>query len=141
LTISRGEIWLVTLDPTVGAEIRKTRPVVVVSSDAVGALPIKLVAPLTEWKDYFAGNVWHVKVTPDSMNGMAKTSAVDTLQLRGVDTQRFVQKLGRVSPAVHAVNRCSDCGGHRVLATGDSVCPAHRRVPRLLRHRVDDAGR
>ena len=80
LTISRGEIWLVTLDPTVGAEIRKTRPVVVVSSDAVGALPIKLVAPLTEWKDYFAGNVWHVKVPPDSMNGLAKTSAVDTLQ-------------------------------------------------------------
>lgn len=100
LTIGRGEVWLVNLDPTVGAEIRKMRPVVVVSSDAVGALPIKLVAPLTEWKDYFAGNVWHVKVTPDSMNGLAKTSAVDTLQLRGVDTQRFVQKLGRVSPAV-----------------------------------------
>jgi len=76
------------------------RPVVVVSSDAVGALPIKLVAPLTEWKDYFAANVWHVEVTPDSITGLAKTSAVDTLQLRGVDIQRFVQKLGRVSPAV-----------------------------------------
>ena len=91
---------IAALDPTVGAEIRKTRPVVVVSSDAVGALPIKLVAPLTEWKDYFARNVWHVKVTPDSMIELTKTSAVDTLQLRGVDTQRFVQKLGRVSPAV-----------------------------------------
>ena len=85
LNISRGEIWLVTLDPTVGAEIRKTRPVVVVSSDAVGELPIKLVAPLTEWKDYFMQNVWHVKVTPDSKNGLTKTLAVDTLQLRGVD--------------------------------------------------------
>ena len=81
MNIRRGEIWLVTLDPTVGAEIRKTRPVVVVSSDAVGALPIKLVAP-------------------DSKNGLTKTSAVDTLQLRGVDTQRFVQKLGSVSPAI-----------------------------------------
>lgn len=100
LTISRGEVWLVTLDPTVGAEIRKTRPVVVVSSDAVGALPIKLVAPLTEWKDHFARNVWLVQVTPDSMNGLTKASAVDALQLRGVDTQRFVQKLGSVSPAV-----------------------------------------
>jgi mRNA interferase MazF len=100
LTISRGEIWLVTLDPTIGAELQKTRPVVVVSSDAIGVLPIKLVAPLTEWKDYFARNVWHVKVTPDSMNGLAKTSAVDTLQLRGVDTQRFVQRLGSVSPAI-----------------------------------------
>lgn len=100
MTISRGEIWLVTLDPTIGAELQKTRPVVVVSSDAIGVLPIKLVAPLTEWKDYFARNVWHVKVTPDSMNGLAKTSAVDTLQLRGVDTQRFVQRLGSVSPAI-----------------------------------------
>jgi len=91
---------LVTLDPTVGAEIRKTRPVVIVSSDAVGALAIKLVAPLTEWKDCFARNVWHVKVTPDSRNGLTKTSAVDTLQLRGVDKQRFVRKLGTVSPEV-----------------------------------------
>ena len=97
---SRGEIWLVNLDPTVGAEIRKTRPVIVVNSDAIGALPIKLVAPLTEWKDHLARNVWHVKIMPDGRNGLSKPSAVDTLQLRGVDTQRFVQKLGDVSPAI-----------------------------------------
>ncbi|MEW6617873.1 MAG: type II toxin-antitoxin system PemK/MazF family toxin [bacterium] len=100
MSINRGEIWLVSLDPTIGAEIRKTRPVVVVSSDSVGMLPIRLVAPLTEWKDYFAQNVWHVKLMPDSINGLTKTSAVDTLQLRGVDTQRFVQKLGIISPVV-----------------------------------------
>jgi len=100
MNISRGEIWKVNLDPTIGAEIRKTRPVVVISSDAVGVLPIKLVAPLTEWKDYLAQNVWHVKVAPDSSNGLTKTSAVDTLQLRGVDTQRFVEKIGTVSPEI-----------------------------------------
>ncbi|MBM3241231.1 type II toxin-antitoxin system PemK/MazF family toxin [Candidatus Poribacteria bacterium] len=99
MNIKYGEIWLVNLDPTIGVEIRKTRPVVVVSSDAVGALPIRLVAPLTEWKDYFAQNVWHVKLAPDNTNGLTKTSAVDTLQLRGVDTRRFVQKFGSVSPA------------------------------------------
>ena len=91
MNISRGEIWLVNLDPTIGSEIRKTRPVVVISSDSVGALPIRLVAPLTEWKDYFAQNVWHVKLEPDSTNGLKKTS--------GVDTRRFVQKLGNVSEA------------------------------------------
>ncbi|HIE30442.1 TPA: type II toxin-antitoxin system PemK/MazF family toxin [Candidatus Poribacteria bacterium] len=91
MNISRSEIWLVNLDPTIGAEIRKTRPVVV-SSDAIGALPIRLVAPITEWRDYFAHNVWHVKLVPDSTNGLTKTSAVDTLQLRGVDTQRFVRR-------------------------------------------------
>jgi mRNA interferase MazF len=99
MSISRGEIWRVNLNPTVGAEIRKTRPVVVVSSDAIGVLPIRLVAPITEWKDYFTGNVWHVKLEPDVTNGLTKTSVVDTLQLRGVDTKRFVEKLGEVSPS------------------------------------------
>lgn len=94
---ARGEIWLVNLDPTVGTEIRKTRPAVVVSSDAVGRLPIKLVAPITDWKDYFAGNIWHVQLEPDAENGLMKTSTVDALQLRGVDHQRFIRKLGRLS--------------------------------------------
>ena len=84
-TPQRGEIWLVNFDPTVGTEIQKTRPAVVVSSDAVGRLPIKLVAPLTDWKEYFAPNIWHVRIDPDPTNGLTKVSAVDTLQLRGMD--------------------------------------------------------
>jgi mRNA interferase MazF len=93
----RGEIWLVSFDPTVGSEIRKTRPAVVVSSDAVGRLPIKLVAPVTDWKTHYAANLWHVRIDPDSRNGLTKTSAVDTLQIRGMDRQRFIHKLGRIS--------------------------------------------
>ena len=100
LESKRGEIWLVRLDPSLGAEIRKTRPVVVVNSDAIGVLPIRLVAPLTEWKDYFTHNIWHVRVMLDSANGLSKPSAVDALQLRGVDTQRFVRRIGNASEAV-----------------------------------------
>ena len=100
MTIKRGDVWLVNLDPTIGAEIRKTRPVVVVSSDAIGVLPIRLVAPLTEWKSRFETNIWHIRVDPDNENGLTKTSAVDALQLRGVDTRRFVRKMGRVSPMI-----------------------------------------
>ena len=100
MIIKRGEIWLVNLDPTIGAEIRKTRPVIVISSDAIGALPIKLVAPLTEWKEYLASNVWRVKIKPDSSNQLTKISSADTLQLRGVDNQRFVKKLGVVSAEI-----------------------------------------
>lgn len=98
--IRHGEIWLVNLDPTIGAEIRKTRPVVVISSDAIGVLPIKLVARVTEWKEYLARNIWHVRIVPDVANGLAKISAVDVLQLRGVDTQRFVRRLGSVAPEI-----------------------------------------
>ena len=93
----RGEVWRVNLDPTIGAEIQKTRPVIVVSSDAVGILPIKLVAPVTDWKDRYAHSSWHVRIDPDAANGLTKSSAVDTLQLRGVDTSRFVKQLGRIS--------------------------------------------
>jgi mRNA interferase MazF len=93
----RGEVWLVNLDPTIGTEIQKKRPAVIVSSDAVGILPIKLIAPVTDWKEHYTNNMWHVKVLPDNTNGLSKDSAIDTLQLRGVDVQRFVKKLGRVS--------------------------------------------
>lgn len=93
----RGEIWLVNLDPTIGTEIRKTRPAVIVSSDAIGQLPIKLVGPITDWKNYFSSNLWHIKIMPDSTNGLSKISAIDTLQLRGIDTRRFVKKLGVIS--------------------------------------------
>lgn len=93
----RGQVWLVNFDPTVGAEIKKSRPAVVVSSDAVGRLPIKLVAPITDWKDHYARNIWHVRIDPDPKNGLTKASAVDTLQLRGMDHQRFIRELGQAS--------------------------------------------
>ena len=96
-TPKRGEIWLVNFDPTVGAEIRKIRPAVVISSDAAGRLPIKLVAPITDWKPYFAQNFWHVKIESDTMTGLNKASAIDALQLRGVDLLRFIHRLGSVS--------------------------------------------
>jgi len=90
----------VGFDPTLGREIRKTRPAVVISSDAVGRLPVKLVAPVTDWKAHYAANVWHVRVEPEAENGLSKTSAVDALQIRGMDQQRFIRRLGRVSPAI-----------------------------------------
>ena len=94
----RGEVWIVNFDPTVGAEIKKKRPAVVISSDAVGILPVKLVAPITEWDHRFARNSWHIRVDPTSQNGLTKSSAVDALQIRSMDTQRFVAHVGRVPP-------------------------------------------
>lgn len=90
----RGEVWLVNFDPTLGSEIKKTRPAIVVSSDAVGKLPLKLVAPVTDWKPYFMSNIWHVKLEPTGNNGLTKPSAVDALQLRSVDLRRFIRRLG-----------------------------------------------
>ena len=98
--LRRGEIWLVDFNPTRGAEIQKIRPAVVVSSDAIGRLPIKLIAPITGWDPHFAQSSWHVRIDPDSLNGLTKVSAVDALQLRGMDTQRFIRKLGQFSSSM-----------------------------------------
>lgn len=93
----KAEIWLVNLEPTLGVEIKKIRPVVVINSDAIGKLPLKLIAPITDWKNYYSQNPWHVKIIPSSTNNLTKISAIDTLQLRGVDIQRFIKKVGFIS--------------------------------------------
>jgi mRNA interferase MazF len=46
----RGEIWLIDLEPNIGAEIRKKRPAVIINSDEAGILPLKIVLPLTVGK-------------------------------------------------------------------------------------------
>ena len=95
--MNRGEIWLINLDPTVGAEIQKTRPVVIVSSNAIGVLPLRVIVPITDWKDRYAHAAWMVILLPDQQNCLDKPSAVDTFQIRSVATSRFIRKIGTVS--------------------------------------------
>lgn len=93
----RGEIWDIDLDPTRGQEIQKTRPAIVISSDAVGKLRLKIIVPITDWKSAFAENIWHVPLRPSPTNGLTKDSAADALQTRSVSFERFTRKRGRVT--------------------------------------------
>src|SRR5512143_1303481 len=93
----RGEIWLINLDPTVGAEIQKIRPVAIVSSDAVGILPLRVVVPLTDWKERYLQAAWMVQISPNAENGLSKRSAADAFQIRSVSTTRFVRRIGKLS--------------------------------------------
>jgi len=93
----RGEVWLLDLDPTVGAEIRKTRPAIIVNDDAIGILPLKVIVPVTDWKDHYAIAPWMVKLDADSQNGLTKPSAADAFQVRSVARERFVQRIGKIS--------------------------------------------
>jgi mRNA interferase MazF len=95
--MKRGEIWLVNLDPTVGAEIKKTRPAVIISSDLVGVLPLKIIVPFTDWKDRYESAAWMVRIDPDDNNGLSKPSASDGLQVRSVSQQRLVKRLGMLN--------------------------------------------
>ncbi len=93
----RGEVWSLNLDPTVGAEIRKKRPVVIVNDDDIGILPLKVIVPITDWKDYYIHAIWMTKIVPNSLNGLSKTSAADAFQIRSVSHERFLRRLGRLS--------------------------------------------
>ena len=96
--MNRGEIWLVNLDPTIGSEIRKMRPAVIISSDLVGILPLKIVVPFTDWKDRYASAAWMVRIDPDTSNGLSKSSAADGLQVRSVSQIRLTKRLGVLTP-------------------------------------------
>jgi len=92
--VKRGEVWLINLDPTIGTEIRKKRPCVIVNSDSIGKLPLKVVVPLTEWNDRYSGADWLVPILKSTTNGLTKKTAADTFQVRSLSDERFIKKLG-----------------------------------------------
>ncbi|NHE57815.1 type II toxin-antitoxin system PemK/MazF family toxin [Cyclobacterium plantarum] len=98
--MKQGEIWLLNLDPTVGAEIKKTRPAIIVNDDTLGKLPLKIIVSVTDWKDRYQIAPWMIKLIPDSENGLTKVSAADTFQIRSVSKERFVKKVGLVSESI-----------------------------------------
>lgn len=95
--MKQKDVWLINLDPTVGAEIRKTRPCVILNDDSTGILPLKIVAPLTDFKAKFEVVPWMVKVLPDNINNLVKTSVIDMFQVRSVSKQRLIKQIGRIS--------------------------------------------
>jgi mRNA interferase MazF len=74
--------------------------VLVINSDAVGVLPMKLGVPITAWQPAFANHLWHLQVEPDSRNGLSKSSALDVLQVRALAVERFVKRIGAVDPDI-----------------------------------------
>lgn len=93
----RGEIWLVDFDPSVGAEIRKLRPAVVMSVDSIGRLPLHIVVPITDWNLAFSNYPWFVEIPADAITGLLKHSGADAFQVKSVSDARFARQLGNVS--------------------------------------------
>lgn len=90
--MKRFEVWIVRLDPVLGAEIGKTRPGVIVSPDeANDALRTVLVAPLTSVR-----RKWPTRV-PVTVNRVPGDAALD--QMRAVDKTRLAQKIAALTPA------------------------------------------
>ncbi len=90
-SVARGEVHLVRLDPTLGSEIRKTRPCLIVSPDELNQhLRTAIVAPMTT-----GGRAYPWRV-PCRFQNQSAFVALD--QLRTVDTDRLLKRLGRLAP-------------------------------------------
>lgn len=95
--MKQGEIWLINLDPAVGAEIRKTRPCVILNEDSIGALPLKIVAPITALKEKYREVPWMVPLDPSTTNNLDKPSVIDVFQVRALSEKRLVRRLGFIT--------------------------------------------
>lgn len=90
----RGEIWLVEFDRGRGHEIKKTRPAVVIQNDIGNQYsPVTIVAAITSKLSPVRYPV-EVAVAPSKGNGLTLPSAVQLGQIRSVDRERLVKRLG-----------------------------------------------
>ena len=92
---SRGDIWLVGLDPTKGREQAGMRPALVISVDIFnhGAAELVVAIPITS-KD--KGIPLHIKVDPHE-GGLSMTSYVKCEDVRSISTSRLIKRLGKVT--------------------------------------------
>jgi len=88
IDIKRYEIYLVKLNPTVGSEIQKTRPCIIISPDEMNVLKTVIVAPMTSKGFDF---VFRPKIKFEKKDGLVLLD-----QIRTVDKTRLVKKLGSV---------------------------------------------
>jgi len=95
--MKQGEIWLIDLDPTVGAEMSKTRPAVIVNDDQLGRLPLKIIVPITDWKAHYSVASWMVAINPSIQNGLIKKSSIDCFQIRSVSQNRLIKRIGSIT--------------------------------------------
>ena len=87
--VKRYEIYLVKLNPTVGSEVQKTRPCIVISPNEMNVLKTVIVAPMTSKGFDF---IFRPKITFEKKDGLVLLD-----QIRTVDKTRLVKKLGNVN--------------------------------------------
>ena len=98
VSIKRGDIFLVNFDPTLGAEIQKTRPALVVSNDINNVhSPIVSISPITS----NVTRVYSFEVEiPAGIGGLKSRSKIMVHQTRAVDKIRLIKKLGQLTPSI-----------------------------------------
>ncbi|MAG16180.1 PemK family transcriptional regulator [Candidatus Woesearchaeota archaeon] len=103
--VKRGDIWLVNLDPTIGHEIKKSRPGVIIQNDLGNKYSqVTIVAPVTSQK---TEKVYPFEVLlMNRISGLDKSSKVLLNQIRAIDKKRLVKRLGKVDEEI--LNRINE---------------------------------
>jgi mRNA interferase MazF len=96
-TLKTGDIFWVNLDPTVGDEIKKKRPVVVLNQGHEKNLKISIVVLITGWKKHWDENPFFVVIKPSNQNRLQKKSAIDCFQIRAINHKRFMDRIGKIT--------------------------------------------
>jgi mRNA interferase MazF len=92
VVVKRFDVYLINLDPTIGAEIQKTRPCLIISPDEMNsAIQTVIIAPMTTKSRNYPTRV--------SCRFEAKDAHIVVDQLRTVDKSRCIKRLGHISPA------------------------------------------
>ena len=69
----------------------------IVSSNEIGILPLKVIAPITDYKAHYDSVPWMVELAPNILNNLSKKSVVDLFQLRSVSQTRLIRKIGNLN--------------------------------------------
>jgi mRNA interferase MazF len=95
MAVKRFEVFLINLDPTIGHEIKKTRPCLVISPDEMNDyIPTVIVAPMTTRRRKYPTRI--------SCSFQGKRGQIVLDQIRTVDKKRLVKRLGRISKTAQA---------------------------------------
>ena len=95
MVVNRFDVFLINLDPTVGSEIQKTRPCLIISPDEMNRhIRTVIVAPMTT-----AGKDYPTRVRCDFQR---KKGQIVLDQIRTIDKSRLIKKIGTIDPQVQA---------------------------------------
>jgi len=94
-----GSIWLVNFEPSIGPEIRKTRPAVIISGTSFNQRSKVTLLPITSANPSDRLRPVIVPLTPDDSNGLSTNSCVVCVDPMTFDKRRLVQYLGQIESA------------------------------------------
>ena len=101
MELNRFDVFLINLDPTIGHEIKKTRPCVIISPDIVNKhSKTVIICAITRYDNKKSKSHFFVTVSATKTTGLTKKSLINTLQTRTIDRTRIIKQLGNLPKAL-----------------------------------------